>query len=320
MRGVRDRGLCVRAGLALALCGAMACGVVDVKRPGPPPPCPSETPAPILPPPAPPPAVPSATPSKSAPLSLRPVLAPSSRPVSSAQTEAPSSRSAPSALAQAPAPPRSAASTKAAPSPADPACPDDMVKLPSFCIDRYEAPNVAGERPFSLRTAGDGEQWCGAHGKRLCTEGEWRRACEGPSGWRYPYGDEHRASACNDERPWIPVNWKALARWPAVEAIAEAERLFQAEASGARPGCVSEEGVYDLTGNVAEWVLRDDPAPRPGYEHVLKGCYWAGCYHEPQPNCVFRNSAHPGSFRTYEAGFRCCRKLDTSSASASETN
>ena len=187
------------------------------------------------------------------------------------------------------------------------------MSLPSYCIDRYEAPNVPGDRPFSLRTAGDGEQWCAAHGKRLCSEGEWVRACQGPHGRRFPYGDEHRASACNDDRAWLAVSWQLLATWPAGAAVAEAGRLFQADVSGWRDGCVSEEGVYDLTGNVAEWVRRDGPAPKPGYEHVLKGCYWAGCYHEPQPNCVFRNSAHPGAFRTYEAGFRCCRSADAAS-------
>jgi formylglycine-generating enzyme required for sulfatase activity len=182
-----------------------------------------------------------------------------------------------------------------------------MVALPTFCIDRYEAPNVEAQIPFALTTAYDGEAWCAERGKRLCTEDEWVRACEGSNGRRYPYGDEHRPSVCNDDRPWMPVHWELLAKWPDAIAVDEARRLFQGDKSGARRGCVSEDGVHDLTGNVAEWVRRSDDAPRPGYDHVLKGCYWAGCYHEPHPNCIFRNSAHPGSFRTYEAGFRCCR-------------
>jgi formylglycine-generating enzyme required for sulfatase activity len=200
-----------------------------------------------------------------------------------------------------------------------PECPEDMVRIAiapgaalgdmppeGFCIDRYEAPNVRGELPFSLQTAYDGESWCAVRGKRLCTQDEWVRACEGSGGRRFPYGSEHRASACNDDRLWIEVQWKALAKWPAPEATEEATRLYQADMSGARVACVSEDGVYDLTGNVAEWVRRSGPSPRPGFDHVLKGCYWAGCYHEPQPNCTFANRAHASSFRTYEAGFRCC--------------
>jgi formylglycine-generating enzyme required for sulfatase activity len=185
-------------------------------------------------------------------------------------------------------------------------CPEDMAAVASFCVDRYEAPNAKGQYPLVLQTAYDGEAWCAARGRRLCTEDEWVRACEGASGRRFPYGETHLSGACNDDRHWVPVQWKALAQWPAPEAIEEAKRLYQADPSGSRAQCVSAEGVYDLTGNVAEWVRRSDPAPRPGYDHVLKGCYWAGCYHEPQPNCAFANHAHPGSFRTYEAGFRCC--------------
>ncbi|MGO9839565.1 MAG: SUMF1/EgtB/PvdO family nonheme iron enzyme [Polyangiaceae bacterium] len=200
------------------------------------------------------------------------------------------------AIAPAPAPASAPASV----------CPADMVALSTFCIDRYEAPNVRGEVPFALQTAQDGEAWCSARGKRLCYQHEWVRACGGPRGTRYPYGDQHRESVCNDDRTWNTVSWKALAKWPADAATNEATRLLRADMSGARAECVSEEGVYDLTGNVAEWVRRSGAAPRPGYEYVLKGCYWAGCYKDPNPSCAFTNTAHPGSFRTYEAGFRCC--------------
>ncbi len=185
-------------------------------------------------------------------------------------------------------------------------CAEDMVAVAGFCIDRYEAPNEKGELPFALQTAYDGEVWCGEHHKRLCSEHEWVRACEGPHGRRYPYGDQYRDDACNDDRPWIVVHWKTLAKWFGDAALEEAARLFQGDMSGARADCVSAEGVYDLTGNVAEWVRRSEPSPRTGYDHVLKGCYWAGCFKEPRPNCSFTNGVHPGSFRTYEAGFRCC--------------
>lgn len=186
-------------------------------------------------------------------------------------------------------------------------CPADMAAVASFCIDRYEAPNEKGELPYALKTAYDGEAWCEARDKRLCTEDEWERACAGAEGRLYPYGDTYRRDACNDDKTWIEVSWKTLARWPQDEALEEAARLYQADPSGEHAECVTPEGVYDLTGNVAEWVTRRGPPPKPGYDHVLKGCYWAGCYHEPHPNCTFHNGAHPGTFRTYEAGFRCCK-------------
>jgi sulfatase modifying factor 1 len=137
-----------------------------------------------------------------------------------------------------------------------------MVALSTFCIDRYEAPNMRGEMPLALQTAYDGEAWCAAHGKRLCTEDEWVRACEGPHRRRFPYGDVHVASACNDDRAWRKVRWNLRAKWPDDEAIEEAAHLFQGEPSGSRAACVSEDGVFDLTGNVAEWVRRSDAPPR----------------------------------------------------------
>jgi formylglycine-generating enzyme required for sulfatase activity len=188
-------------------------------------------------------------------------------------------------------------------------CPEDMVGAGRFCIDRYEAPNEKGELPYALQTAYDGEDWCAARGKRLCTEDEWVRACRGPHGRTYPYGNTFKAGVCSDDHPWLGVSWKKLSRWPQDPSLDEASRLYQADMSGARTECVTEEGAFDMTGNVAEWVRKSatpGKASRSGYEHVLKGCYWAGCYKDPQPSCGFTNGAHPGTFRTYEAGFRCC--------------
>jgi Sulfatase-modifying factor enzyme 1 len=187
-------------------------------------------------------------------------------------------------------------------------CPADMVAIDGYCIDRYEAPNVKGELPFALQTAYDGEAWCGERGKRLCTQDEWVRACEGPRGRPFPYGAVHRDDVCDDDKGWIVVHWKTLAKWPHDAALDEAARLFRADMSGARAECVSAEGVYDLAGNVAEWVRKSAPSSRPGFDHVLKGCYWAACFKDPHASCEFTNGAHPGTFRTYEAGFRCCSK------------
>jgi hypothetical protein len=185
-------------------------------------------------------------------------------------------------------------------------CPEDSVAIESFCIDRYEAPNAKGASPLAMQTAPDGEKWCAARGKRLCSEAEWLRACQGPSMNKVPYGDTWIIHTCNDDKIWKSPDWGLLATWPSAAAMAEAQRLYQGDPSGSRTGCVSDEGVYDLTGNVAEWVTRSYPHTN-NYPHVMKGCYWSGCYMNPMPNCASTNPAHPGEFRTYEAGFRCCK-------------
>lgn len=190
--------------------------------------------------------------------------------------------------------------------PPPPACPDDMALAGDACVDRYEAPNVAGARPLAFRTAPEGEAWCADRGKRLCTEAEWVRACEGSTGRKFPYGDTYERGRCDDDKTWLAPDWQALATYPGATAVGEATRLYQADPSGTRPGCVSEDGVFDLAGNVAEWVVRSFEHPNE-FGHVMKGCYWSGCYGGAPPGCGFTNPAHPGTFRSYEAGFRCCK-------------
>lgn len=172
-------------------------------------------------------------------------------------------------------------------------------------MDRYEAPNMAGALPLAMRNALDGEDWCAARGKRLCTEAEWVRACEGLPAKPYPYGETYQRGTCNDDETWISPNWTTLGTWPSASAMAEADRLYQGEMSGSNAACVSQDGAYDLTGNVAEWVRRSFPNAN-NYDHVMKGCYWAGCFGGAPPSCAFVNPAHPSGFRSYEAGFRCC--------------
>src|SRR5262245_1637123 len=114
-------------------------------------------------------------------------------PVASSSSEAPMPDLAPLApadLAQ-PIAPTPSPTVEPSPSPTPAACPADTVAIDAFCMDRYEAPNLAGEKPLAMQTAPDGEAWCQARGKRLCTEAEWVRACQGPAMLPYPYGDTY---------------------------------------------------------------------------------------------------------------------------------
>jgi len=185
-------------------------------------------------------------------------------------------------------------------------CPPDMVVVDTFCMDRFEAPNIEGALPLVMQSAITAEAWCLERGKRLCTEDEWDLACAGPSGTVYPYGDEHQADACNDDKTWKAPNEAVLATWPSTEAQDEVDRLYQGEPSGSHPACVSSYGVFDLTGNVEEWVVRTKYHVNE-YPHVMKGCYWSGCYGGAKPRCGSTNPAHGSSFLFYETGFRCCR-------------
>ena len=97
----------------------------------------------------------------------------------------------------------------------------------TYCIDAYESPGF-DEVPDST-VYDDAVAACQQRGARLCTEQEWERACRGPEGLRFPYGNTYDPRACNTA---------AISVTPA----------------GAEIACRSGYGVYDLSGNVAEWV------------------------------------------------------------------
>jgi formylglycine-generating enzyme required for sulfatase activity len=189
-------------------------------------------------------------------------------------------------------------------------CPPNMARVRGFCIDRFEAPNRRGEAPLVMQSAADAEGWCSARHKRLCTEDEWMNACEGEPRRSYPYGDTHVDGRCNDDQVWRKVDEATLAKWPAPEAKAHVKDLYQAAPSGAKPHCETPGGVYDLTGNVEEWVVRTREHAN-AWPYVLIGCYWAGCYGGNKPTCHSTNNAHGPQFRFYETGFRCCADAET---------
>ena len=187
-------------------------------------------------------------------------------------------------------------------------CAGDMVQVGAYCIDRYEAPNAPNEYPLVMESAVTAEKWCRDRGKRLCDEDEWERACAGPQRFAYPYGNTYEDARCADEKTWILKDEPTITMWPEKPAMGEVTRLYQAEKSGTRARCVSGYGAFDMTGNVEEWVVsrQSKKAPRANV-HVLKGCYWSGCYGGSKPTCTSTNAAHADTFKFYETGFRCCQ-------------
>lgn len=174
----------------------------------------------------------------------------------------------------------------------------------NFCIDRYEYPNQAGVKPTVAVTWDEARELCATEGKRLCTADEWTKACEGPDNSPYPYGFVRDAEACNHDRPYIIPDDNAYQN-PRTRAK-EVERVSQSEASGNRASCVSAYGVFDMTGNVDEWVLNEAGNENgPEFQSGLKGGYWGPVRNRCRPATTDHNRWHHG----YQIGFRCCADL-----------
>ena len=171
-----------------------------------------------------------------------------------------------------------------------------------FCVDRYEYPNQAGAKPTVAVTFDEANELCAAEGKRLCNAEEWTQACEGPEHSPYAYGFERNDNACNHDKPYIIPNDFAYQN-PETRA-AEVARLNQSEPSGSRPRCVSSYGVFDMTGNVDEWVNNESGSVNgPEYQSGLKGGYWGPVRNRCRPMTTDHNHWHHG----YQIGFRCCK-------------
>ena len=168
-----------------------------------------------------------------------------------------------------------------------------------FCIDTYEWPNRAGALPALSLNWYEAKHSCAAVGKRLCRDDEWTLACEGQERLPYPYGYSRNKEACNIDKeyrfpdPFVYENLHTRA--------AEVLRLEQREPSGARESCVSPFGVYDMAGNVDEWVVNETGHCNP-HCSGLKGGYWGPV----RTRCRPMTTAHDEGFHYYQNGFRCC--------------
>jgi formylglycine-generating enzyme len=194
-------------------------------------------------------------------------------------------------------------------------CVSKSRKAMSFCMDRYEYPNEVGVLPRVLTSWKSAKKLCEAAGKRLCTEEEFNFACEGPNMLPYVYGFVRDAKKCNIDREYrYPDHSKVMPEYDECLATdwckAELDRLDQREKIGARTTCGSWAGVFDLNGNVNEWV--DLPKEKPPNRSGLKGGWWGPIRARCRPTVTFHKESDYG----YEAGFRCCSDAKPSPQSA----
>jgi formylglycine-generating enzyme required for sulfatase activity len=92
--------------------------------------------------------------------------------------------------------------------------------------------SLPGLRPSRSVTWYQARRACLAQGKRLCTKQEWAQACGGSIYSKFPYGNVFNAFFCN---------------------TFSAGHL-DTVAAGSMPNCRAEFGMFDMSGNLWEWV------------------------------------------------------------------
>lgn len=161
-------------------------------------------------------------------------------------------------------------------------CPKYMITIDegNFCIDEYEYPNKKGKLPLTNITYKQAEKICTSVGKRLCTYEEATIVCKGgKERYNYPYGRKYENDYCNSFGNRHVKNKKS--------------------SSGDFPECKTKDGVYDMTGNVAEWVS----SGKGDVKYAIGGWWQNG---EDRAKCgAFMPLKKNKKFRG--VGFRCCK-------------
>ena len=213
--------------------------------------------------------------------------------------------------------------------------PNHEVELDAYAIDKYEVTNglylefirATGHRtpshptdpsknlwqgglmPESIASLPvvnvdwfDADAYCQWAGKRLPTEAEWEKAGRGTDDRRFPWGNvepTHRHLNFNQswqgEKTFVPVGMYEKGQSP--------------------------YGVYDMAGNVWEWVAdwydatyysmsprRNPQGPSTGIRRVIRSSGWQ--VETPQVRIFTRIASDPLD-RNHSTGFRCAATLPT---------
>ena len=210
--------------------------------------------------------------------------------------------------------------------------PDHLVFIQSFYLDQHEVTNeeyskcltcerghggfdtIDPQQPVVYVDWKNAAAFCKAQNKRLPTEAEWEYAAKAGSETEYSYGSD---ISLLDNYAWLETNTVDLGLWGAKNVSTKQANQW---------------GVFDLHGNVMEWVqnyytqdyfssVRQPNNPKgpiaPLDEkyplRVVRGGAWGGRYAAGTPAGL--RSAKRYAFvewtRSFQIGFRCAKDVHT---------